>query len=545
MQNDTTLEGVIEQLDVIRIVGNPARQRVRGVTCDSRKVGPGDVFVCIRGAQHDGHRFIDEAVRRRAGALIVDSQYEFAEDVGFSGMSFVETHTPRAATGDWPLRAPPIIQVNDVRLAYAHICATLAGNPARHLHITGISGTNGKTSTAFYMDAIYRARGFKTGVISTVFCRIGEDTFTQSLTTPEAGEVQQRLGQMRSQHVRRVALEVSSHALSMHRVTGCKLRTAIFTNLGRDHLDYHGGWNEYRRTKQRLFELLDPKDGRAIINVDDAAGRFYARTLDGMPLTTYAMRRDADVRGTFKVEASSPGLCGDEVRSGGDGGGVRGDPDRPLLQVMTPDGTVTARLNCPGVCNAYNALAAAAAAWTEGIDLTTIARGLSDAVPPPGRFQRIEAGQAFRVYVDFAHNPVALAQALLAVGLGRRGKLRLVFGSKGDDADHWKRRLMGRVAARYADDIIVTTDNPLAEEPGHIASHIAAGVADADFPSGQFAVILDRAEAIRTALDGAEAGDVVLLAGRGHERTQRFGDFVLELNDAVVAEEWLRPRYGQ
>lgn len=498
------LDDIMNELDVLRVRGEPPRRVVRNVTCNSRAVNPGDVFVCIRGVHHDGHQFIGEALRRGASAVVVDALY-----------------WPNPLHAERFRQKATVIQVEDTRLAYAQLSSAFAGHPAKDLHLTGVTGTNGKTSTALFIDALYRAAGFKTGIVSTVFSRIGDTTLPQRLTTPEAGELQQILRRMRSEAVTRGVLEISSHALSMQRVAGCRLQAAVFTNLTRDHLDYHGNWEDYYRSKSRIFSLVAEKGGVAVVNVDDAVGRRFARELN-CPVVTYALRRRADVRGA---------ILGSHV-------------DDMRLGIATPDGVITARLTAPGVCNAYNALAAAATAWAQGMDLSDIAAGFTHMRLPPGRFQQIEAGQPFRVYVDFAHNPTGLAHALLTLRMGLRGKLRLVFGSKGDDGDELKRRLMGRVAARYAHEIVVTTDNPLGECPVRIAAIVSRGIAEAGFPPERYTVIPDRSEAIRFALDAAAPGDAVLIAGRGHEREQRFGEQVIALDDATVTTELLQARYG-
>lgn len=516
------LTNLLAELDVLQVRGDPASVHVRGITCHSDGVGPGDVFVCIRGLRHDGHHFIDAALRRGAAALVVDKDL-------------------------FPSLRPPagvaVVGVDDTRLAHGLLCAVASGRPSRHIHVTGITGTNGKTTCALFLDAVLRAAGLATGLITTVFSRINDETMPQRLTTPDAETLQSLLARMRNAHVERAVLEISSHALQMHRVAGTRLQTAVFTNLTRDHLDYHGDWDEYRHAKARIFSLLDRRTGVAVLNVDDSAGRQYARSLaksGPSRLVTYGMRHCADVRGRLLRPAA---IVSSEF-------GPMKTPQHMhpghRLEIATPDGTITIPLPEPGFAHASNALTAAATAWAQGVALSTIARGLIEADLPPGRFQQIVAGQPFHVYVDFAHNPSGLAHALGA--LRRQAlpgtRLRLVFGCKGDDGDAVKRRLMGRIAARHADEIIVTTDNPQGECPRRIAEAVAQGIAATGFPSSSYTVMLDRTEAIRTVVSGAEPGDIVLIAGRGHEREQRFGAERVPLDDAAVALQWLRDRYG-
>lgn len=632
------LTQLLAELDVLSVDGDVSPVRIRGVACHSTDISPGKLFVCIRGEKHDGHRFIDEAVARGAAAVVIDAGSSRSAPTLGANPTRGDTPTPG---GSGPV---PVIRVENTRQAYALLCAARAGHPSRKVHVTGITGTNGKTTTAMFLDAAARQAGCKTGIITTVFTRVGDDVRPQCLTTPEAGTLQSTLADMADAGVERVVLEASSHALAMHRTTGVTLQTAVFTNLTRDHLDYHQNRGDYLRAKARLFHLLDEERGTGVINVDDAAGRRLAEAfgrgrfdrgrldrdwpdrsrfersrfdrggldpepfggwsqfddrgpldpgrphpgrLDRDPLgslgsivgdgiriprrvVTFGFHRPADVVGrllppgfgTSRPEAE-PAFrlrVGNALRPVlGDAPGPGGEavfrperesalppgtprPTRFHLHIVTPTGAMTIPLPPPGPAHGMNALAAAAAAWSQGIPLAAIAQGLAAAPLPPGRFQEISYGQPFRVVVDFAHNPTGLAYALAAFRWELTGRLHLVFGCKGDDGDEVKRRLMGRIAARAADSVIVTTDNPFHECPRRIADAVVQGVGAAPF-DGDLRVILDRAEAIEAALARARPGDGVLIAGRGHEQVQRFGDEIVSLDDADVASRWLQDRF--
>lgn len=544
------LTELLAELDVLSVGGDPAPVRIRGVCCHSTDVGPGILFVCIRGQKHDGHRFIEEALARGAAALVLET------DAPVDGALRPGARRPEV----------PVIRVENSRQAYARLCAARAGNPSRRLHVTGVTGTNGKTTTAFFIDAVARKAGFKTGVVTTVFTRVGDDARPQKLTTPEAGELQATLAEMVNASVERVALEASSHALSMHRTTGVTLQAAVFTNLTRDHLDYHRDRNEYLRAKARLFHLLDETSGIAVINGDDGGGRrllsAFRKTRgkprsgppDGAPksediprprrIVTFAFRRPADVQGRLLPPGFGGTRGADEGRNGRGNGSFPPSPLPFHLHIVTPSGAMTIPLPPPGPAHAGNALAAAAAAWAQGIPLAAIAQGLTAAPLPPGRFQDVRCGQPFRVVVDFAHNPTGLSHALTSLRSEVVGRLHLVFGCKGDDGDDGKRRLMGRIAARGADSVVITTDNPFHECPRRIAEIVLQGASSARRPAVHCRIVLDRTEAIWTALARARPGDGVLIAGRGHEGTQRFGDEVIAFDDASVAARWLRARFA-
>lgn len=464
-----------------------------GIACDSRQVSPGNLFVCIRGTRHDGHRFVPDALARGAAAILAQQPVSGA-----------------------PV---PVVVAEDSRLAYALLCAAYRGSPADRLNLVGVTGTNGKTSVTFLLESILRAAGHNPGLVGSIHIRIGDRTFPSRMTTPDAGELQRVMQEMTEAGVDDCILEVSSHALRQHRVGGCAFDLGIFTNLGRDHLDFHQTWEDYFQSKARLFAMLrqNGSGGRGVVNVDDRWGRRLGAAL-GDRAVTYGLRHSAHVWAT--------------VRPADHGGS--------LLRIRTPAGDIPVALRLPGRCNVYNALAAAAAAWARGLPAEAIRSGLEAVTAVPGRFQEVDCGQPFKVCVDFAHNPHGLQAAAQALQGTTGGRKLLVFGCKGEDGDVHKRRLMGRTAGRWADYVIVTTDNAYGEDPHRIAQHIEAGLREVGLPDEAREVILDRRRAIERALRLAGAGDLVLIAGKGHETEQVIDANRVPFNDAEVAAELLQ-----
>jgi UDP-N-acetylmuramoyl-L-alanyl-D-glutamate--2,6-diaminopimelate ligase len=454
-----TVAALIEGTPVVaaRIVGD-ASASIGGMTIDSRRIEPGDLFCCLRGEHDDGHRFAGAAMVAGAGSLLVDH----ALDLG----------------------APQVV-VPDTRRAMGPLAATLWDHPSQRMTTIGVTGTNGKTTTTALVAAVLDAAGWSTGVIGTL---------TGSFTTPEAPELQARLAELAGEGRRAVAMEVSSHALAMHRVDGTRFAVSVFTNLGRDHLDYHGTMERYFAAKAALFtpELTD----RAVVNVDDVRGRQMV-DVAAIPITPYSLA-DAD---EIEVDATS-------ARFRWRGHAVR--------------------LPFGGRFNVSNAVAAATVASLLGVEDATIADGLSNAPSVPGRMEPVDAGQPFRVIVDFAHTPDALAGLLDEVRSAAAGRVIVVFGC-GGDRDRGKRPLMGEIAARLADKVYVTDDNPRNEDAAMIRAEIMAGCPGAT-------EIGDRAKAIRVAVDALQAGDVLMVAGKGHEEGQKIGKTVIPFSDHDAAK---------
>ncbi len=465
---------------------------VTSVVHDSREVGPGALFCCIRGARADGHEFAADAVAAGAAALLVEG---------------------------WLPLAVPQVRVPSVRAVLGPLASRFHGEPSRSMRVLGVTGTNGKTTTTYLLESIAAAAGDRAGVIGTVSARSGGRSVESVRTTPEATELQALLAAMRDDGVATVAMEVSSHALDQHRVDATVFSATCFTNLSQDHLDYHGTFDAYLAAKRRLFTPAFTR--RAAIHVGDPHGDPLARRAvdDGLAVARFAIDGTAADSAAVdvvarNVELQLAGASFDLVACG-----------REPVPVHSP---------LLGAFNVANSVAAATTALLAGYDLEVIASGLERRIVVPGRMERIDAGQDFTVLVDYAHTPDALARVLDAARALAPRKVIAVFGC-GGDRDRAKRPLMGEIAASKADRVYVTTDNPRSEDPGAIVAEIVAGMPRRD----GVAVVLDRREAIREALAGAGAGDVVIVAGKGHETGQTARGRTVPFDDRVVVREEL------
>jgi UDP-N-acetylmuramoyl-L-alanyl-D-glutamate--2,6-diaminopimelate ligase len=466
------LRDVVEgaSLGRFELLGEPdvATIDITAVDYDSRNVQPGSLFCCLRGANSDGHQFAEAARQAGAVALLVDHRLDV--DVAQ-------------------------IVVDDTRRVMGWLAASFFGHPSRSLTMVGVTGTNGKTTTTSLITSILTSTGRATGMIGTL---------TGAHTTPEAPDLQAELADFVAGGTTAVVAEVSSHALELQRVAGCHFDVAVFTNLGRDHLDLHGTEERYFAAKARLFEpaLSDT----AVVNVDDPHGRLLmdARSI---PTEGYSLADVTDV----VVTATSHGYT------------WRGH------RIEVPIG---------GEFNVMNSLAAATACSGLGVELADIETGLRHAAPVPGRFEAVVAGQPFAVIVDYAHTPEGLEKALGAARQAAGGaRVHVVFGC-GGDRDREKRPLMGEVAATLADEVVITSDNPRSEDPLEIINAAMGGVPP-DY-RGRVVMEPDRRRAIEIAIRQARSADVVLIAGKGHEPTQTIGDQVLPFDDRAVALEILR-----
>ncbi|MGH2596993.1 MAG: UDP-N-acetylmuramoyl-L-alanyl-D-glutamate--2,6-diaminopimelate ligase [Actinomycetota bacterium] len=459
-----------------------ARVPIVDVAFDSREVVRGGVFFCVPGRQADGHVFAGAAVDAGAVALVV----EHVLDVDV-----------------------PQVLVSSVREAMGPMSSAAFGYPAASITTVGVTGTNGKTTVTYLMESIFVAAGWTSGVIGTTGARIGQEPLPLAHTTPEAPDLQRTLALMRDRGVRGAALEVSSHALAQHRVDGIVFDVAIFTNLSQDHLDFHGTMEEYFDTKARLFSPGHAR--RGAVNVDDPFGRrLLAATI---PITTYAIDGDADVQARHVVSTI------EGIAFSADGQAMRSE--------------------LRGGFNVENVLAATTAARLLGIGDDAIAAGVEALHQVPGRMQAVEAGQDFLVVVDYAHTPDSIRSVLRASRPLTAGRLILVFGC-GGDRDRAKRPPMGAAATENADLTVITTDNPRSEDPMAIISEIEPGAkAGATHGGGAFVIEPDRRTAIRLALREAASGDVVVIAGKGHEPNQEFRDRTIAFDDRVVAREEL------
>jgi UDP-N-acetylmuramoyl-L-alanyl-D-glutamate--2,6-diaminopimelate ligase len=471
---------------------------IRGVAYDSRKVEPGEIFVAIPGLKQDGRRFVDDALARGATAVVLEGS-----DL-LEGQSVGRVLVPSS------------------REALARLSDAYFGHPSGALTVIGITGTNGKTTTSYLVDALLTAQGRSTGLIGTVQYRVGAESVPAGQTTPESLEMQSLLRRMVAAGVTAVAMEVSSHALALSRVDGIDFDVAVFTNLTQDHLDFHVNMDAYREAKRRLFVLLAAggKPARhAVVNADDPSG---LAMVVGLPLhtLTYGVRGRADVQPT-------------RWSSGAEG--IR-------MNVRTPAGHLDIASPLVGEHNVQNLLAAIGVGVALGMEPAMIARALGSVVSVPGRFEQVEAGQPFLVVVDYAHTPDALERTLETARKLRHpgGSLAVVFGC-GGDRDRGKRPLMGEIAARLADRVWITSDNPRSEPPEAIIGDIVAGIAGGPVLD-RHETIPDRKAAIQRALDWAGAGDVVVIAGKGHETYQIIGSEVLPFDDRVQARAALAGR---
>jgi UDP-N-acetylmuramoyl-L-alanyl-D-glutamate--2,6-diaminopimelate ligase len=479
--------------DLVRAVSGDGATRISGLAYDSRAVEPGDLFFCVPGATTDGHGFAAQAVAAGASALVV----ERAMGAGV-----------------------PEIVVSDARRAMARMASAFFGHPGAELQLIGVTGTNGKTTTAYLIESILAAAGRTTGLIGTVETRVAGASRPGVRTTPESLDLQRLLFEMRCSGVESVAMEVTSHALVLDRVEGLRFDAAAFTNLSQDHLDFHADMEDYFAAKRSLFvpERID----RGAANVDDPYGRKLIDSAD-VPCIGFGISGEAHVRALDVVRAPGGSRFAISVRGPG---------------LETGGAQVTSAL--VGDFNVSNCLAAASAALLAGHSLETVARGLERLRSVPGRFESVDAGQPFFVVVDYAHTPDSLDNVLgEARRLARRndGRVVCVFGC-GGDRDRGKRPLMGAVAARRADLVIVTSDNPRSEDPHAIIDQILEGVL-AERPAGPDVVDADRRAAIGSALGAARPGDVILIAGKGHETGQELADRTVPFDDREVARALL------
>lgn len=490
------VDGVLDEPTTAMVRGDD-HVEVAGLTHDSRRVAPGDVFCCVPGVTTDGHDYAETAVGAGAAALIVERFVDVDVDV-------------------------PQVLVPDVRAVMGPLAAEVHGRPSAAMTVCGVTGTNGKTTTTFLLESIGRAAGLTPGVVGTVATRIGGRTIDATLTTPAAPDLQALLARMRDEGVGLVAMEVSSHALSQGRVDGVEFAAAAFLNLSHDHLDYHGSMEAYYAAKGLLFDTRRTR--AAAVNVGDERGPDLARRCRaaGIETITFAV--------TPAPVGEGPDLLALDVS-------VTSAGIEFLLDGPVTDGSRWIRTPLAGSFNVANALAAAATAIAAGLPGDAVVDGLAAATPAPGRFERVERGQDFTAVVDYAHTPDALAAVLDAARDLTDGRVLVVFGC-GGDRDRQKRPAMGRVAGERADVVYVTSDNPRSEDPDAIVEEILEGV-----PGGTDAVVeLDRRSAIAGAVSDAGEGDVVIVAGKGHETGQTVGSEARPFDDRIVVAEAIDAR---
>ncbi|MEZ5366273.1 MAG: UDP-N-acetylmuramoyl-L-alanyl-D-glutamate--2,6-diaminopimelate ligase [Bryobacterales bacterium] len=480
-----------DALEGCETIGAVPDVEITGLDYDSRRVEPGFAFFAFPGENVDGHRFIPAA--REAGASAIVSERPRPEQDG----------------ADW-------VQVRHGRQALALASLAFYDHPDRRIKIVAVTGTNGKTTTVYLIDSVLRAAGYLTARLGTIEHRIGDKAIPAINTTPESLDLVRFLAQLEGDHGSFACVESSSHALELGRFFGFHVHAAVFTNLSQDHLDFHGDMESYARSKRRLFEgngAPPPKFG--VINADDPVGRQFL-ALDGFRPLSYALDRDADVTAA-------------NVRTGFEG---------LQFELRTPQGSIELHSPLLGLFNVRNLLAAAAASLACEVDLETIRQGLESSHGAPGRFETVREGQDFLVAVDYAHTHDALENLIQSARqfLPKGGRILTMFGC-GGDRDRAKRALMGEVAGRLSDRVILTSDNPRSEDPLRIMADAMVGLqrVDADCVREP-----DRAKAIRLAIQEARPGDIVLLAGKGHETVQKVAGRALPFDDREVAREVLR-----
>lgn len=493
------ITSLLADVDVLAVQGSLERE-VSSVVSHSGEVGPGACFVAVRGTTTDGHRFIPEAVQKGAALILSEGQV-----------------SSRALSPPNEEGATHVV-VPDTRRALALVARNFFCDPSRSLSLIGVTGTNGKTTTTLLIESVLKAAGLRAGLLGTLSYRFADEEVTPLHTTPEAPALQGALARMVSEGLTHCVMEVSSHALVLERTVGCSFSSSVFTSFSQDHLDFHISLEDYFRAKTKLF--YEYEFDLAVINSDDP---WFARLVDHdrRDILTYGLKGSPMI----KAEGAETSVTGTRFRA------------------STPAGPMEVESSLIGEHNVYNMLAAAGVGLHAGLDPETIQRGLQACRAIPGRFERVEAGQDFTVVVDYAHTDDALRNTLEAARSLGPERLITVFGC-GGDRDPIKRPLMGAVAARLSDEVIVTSDNPRTENPQAIIQKILEGIGQIPRAEQRTTVIPDRKEAIQEALARARPGDLVLIAGKGHETYQIIGSERRPFDDRVVARQALEAMGG-
>ena len=494
------LAGVVTRPSTLDLRPSEGDVEVTGVTADSRLVRKGTVFVAIPGTQQDGAKYIPHALEKGAAAVIVsEGRTSRVEGPGtFEGRHFV---------------------VDDPRAALALLAANFYDKPAESLSLVGVTGTSGKTTTAKMIESIFDAGGEPVGLIGTIEYRAGNERLVADRTTPDAVVLQQWFAKMRDAGVRHAVMEVSSHALALKRTHGIRFAAAVFTNLSRDHFDFHKDFDDYFAAKRILFDQIDRNARTAIVNIDDEYGRKLATEM-GSAAMTFGRSNEAAIRPAAGFEISVRGLRG---------------------KIETPAGEIRIDSSLLGQPNLYNWLGAIGAAIAVGIPIATIEAGVRNLQAVRGRFERVpNDGDGPTVIVDYAHKPDALEKLLEAVRDLAGGERVVLLIGCGGDRDKGKRPEMGAIAGRLADYTVLTSDNPRSEKPEAILDEIEAGMAGV--AKQKYTRLTDRREAITTAIENAGPRDVIVIAGKGHETYQVVGDQVIHFDDREEAELALKKR---
>ncbi|MEE4310539.1 MAG: UDP-N-acetylmuramoyl-L-alanyl-D-glutamate--2,6-diaminopimelate ligase [candidate division KSB1 bacterium] len=484
------LTELLAELPEKSIHGDAEDIDVSGIVYDPLRVKPGYLFVAINIYTQlnkieipDGHDVVAEAVKNGAAAVVLQKDMALPDNV-------------------------VKIVVPESRYALAKLAGLFYGHPSNDFTMIGITGTNGKTTTTHIIESIFEQK-FRTGLIGTLYYKINGTIFKSKDTTPEPPDLQEIFTRMKQEHVNYCAMEVSSHGIDFFRVEGIKYHIAIFTNLTRDHLDFHKTIENYRATKMKLFNWLNPDD-YAVINIDDPSSSYFIESSNSNILT-YAIHKDADIMAK-NIEMTIKGMT---------------------FTLVTPDGEIDVKPKLIGYFNVYNILAAAGSAVAEKIDLETIKKGLEQNIRVSGRFEIVDKGQPFSVIVDYAHTPDGIQNVLQLAKDLKPNRIITVFGC-GGDRDKEKRPIMGKIVSDLSDHFIITADNPRTEDPKLISNDIKAGITHTNYDE-----IIDRRAAIEKAIKTAREGDIVMLLGKGHETTQTLKTETIHFNDVEVAEDIL------
>lgn len=473
---------------------------ISSIAYDSRKVEPGGLFVAMPGHHHDGSRFISQALEQRAAAFATELTRQQTAEAGWQGPDTTALH------------------VDDARHVLAWVADRFYGHPSDQLDLIGITGTNGKTTLTYLLEQIFKTAGHSCGVIGSINYRYGGKEQPAPMTTPEALEINRMLAEMVREGIGKCCIEVSSHSLALKRARELRFAVGVFTNITRDHLDYHKTFDHYKNSKKILFR--DCRIQKQVINIDDPVGREIVTESSLETLTT-----GLDLRGD--VTAEDCVLSEDGIR----------------FTLKTPSGTQAISSPLLGRHNVHNLLSASAVALTQGLSLEQIAEGVASLHRVPGRFEKVERGQDFIVAVDYAHTDDALDNALNAARTISGRRVIVVFGC-GGDRDPGKRKEMGRVALKKADYTVITSDNPRTEDPGRIIQNILEGIPAGKREGKDYCVLPNRREAIDKAIQEAQTGDLVLIAGKGHEDYQILGKEKIHFDDREEAERALIERSG-
>ena len=480
--------------DLIKPLGwykkiNKENPIITSIEMDSREVTKGSLFICIDGFTVDGHNFVAQAVEKGAVAVVCEKE--------------VQTSIP-------------VVYVNDTKRALAMIANYFYEHPTSKFPLIGVTGTNGKTTVTHLINQILQDASLKTGLIGTMYSKIGDETIEAKNTTPESLALQKLFYKMNNNRVDVGIMEVSSHALHLGRVRGCDFNIAVFTNLTPDHLDYHETMEAYKYAKGLLFAqlgntYLDSEEKVAVLNADDPVSKDYS-TMTAARVITYGIEKKCDIRAA----------------------NIQMTPSGTSFDILTPAGDITISMKLIGKFSVYNALAATAACLAYGIDLARIKESIEKVDGVAGRFEPIDEGQSFSAIVDYAHTPDSLENVLKTVREITNGRICVVVGC-GGDRDRTKRPIMAKIAVDYSDHVIFTSDNPRSEDPLSIIKDMEKGV-----ETGSYRVIIDRKQAINEAIKGANQGDCIVIAGKGHETYQIIGNVTYEFDDREVARKAIK-----